>query len=86
MSTQPEALQLADALLEGKSTYFERKAAAELRRLHSVNAELVTELKKALNSLEYVQQTFPGNAGCGVRHERIQSAQAAIAKATGETK
>jgi hypothetical protein len=38
MSTQqPEALRLADALLEGKSTYFERKAAAELRRLHESN-------------------------------------------------
>ena len=82
---QPKALQLADEL-DGpiKTAYWE--AAAELRRLHSVNAELVTELQKALNSLEYVQQTFPGSAGCGVRHERIQSAQAAIAKATGENK
>jgi hypothetical protein len=35
----------------------------EISRLHSVNAELVTELQKALDSLEYVQQTFPGTSG-----------------------
>lgn len=51
MTEQPEALRLADelnALLEsdsliGASTI--DKAAAELRRLHEVNAELVEALK-----------------------------------------
>ena len=57
MSEQPEALRLADALENLESTgwglaiteYSEKQAnlaAAELRRLHSVNAELLEALKK----------------------------------------
>ena len=42
MTQQPEALQLADAL-ETLSP-LERDAAAELRRLHSVNAQLLEAL------------------------------------------
>jgi len=45
MSEQPEALRLADALEAwtlGKPTYH-CKAAAELRRLHAVNIELLRE-------------------------------------------
>ncbi len=47
MSTQPEALRLADELRaapERSRTSFE--AAAELRRLHAVNAELTENLEK----------------------------------------
>jgi hypothetical protein len=47
MSEQPEALRLADALEAwalGKPTNH-REAAAELRRLHSTNAELLWALK-----------------------------------------
>ena len=49
MSKQPTALRLADALEAwtlGKPTRH-HKAAAELRRLHSVNAELLERLKLA---------------------------------------
>ena len=46
MTEQPEALRLADVL---EDRYIdmsrERQAAAELRRLHSVNAELFEALK-----------------------------------------
>ena len=49
MTKQPEALELADSLcrrydLFPKSDEF--KAAAELRRLHDVNAELLAALKQ----------------------------------------
>ncbi len=50
MSTQPEALRLADEL-DGtvKTGYWE--AAAELRRLHSVNAELLEAAEDAVNRI-----------------------------------
>ena len=51
MSTQPEALWLAD-LLDGdpnsKAQHIE--AAAKLRRLHAANAELLQALKVALDA------------------------------------
>lgn len=47
---QPEALRLADALLETVPTINDwDKAAAELRRLHEVNVELFEMLVLALN-------------------------------------
>ena len=46
--------------------------------------DLLDELRKALDSLEYVERIFPGMAGCGVRQERISSARSVIEKATGE--
>jgi hypothetical protein len=51
MTTQPEALRLAEVLEAwtlGKPTHH-REAAAELRRLHAVNQELLEALKKAAN-------------------------------------
>ena len=49
MSTQPEALQLADLLcgidVGGLKNAWLNKAAAELRRLHAENAELIQELR-----------------------------------------
>lgn len=48
MTTQPEALQLAD-ILQHKLPSIEclEVAAAELRRLHEVNTELLSALKAA---------------------------------------
>ena len=47
MTTQPEALRLADKLEQGylAHTTVLYPAAAELRRLHEVNAELLAALK-----------------------------------------
>jgi hypothetical protein len=50
---QPEALRWAN-ILEHQAQYdgatdYKHKAAAELRRLHEVNAELVEALKAALS-------------------------------------
>lgn len=41
---QPEALRLADVLMEEGDSWWDYAAAAELRRLHEVNAELVEAL------------------------------------------
>lgn len=75
MSTQPEALRLADAL----DSWYNRTAiddiddaATELRRLHAVNQELLEACKKALYALK------------GREHD--QFLRDAIAKATGEQK
>jgi hypothetical protein len=71
MSKQSTALRLANALEAwtlGKPTYH-RKAAAELRRLHAVNGELLDALKLAWPQLiGHVERT----------------ARAAIAKAEGQ--
>jgi hypothetical protein len=45
---QPEALRLAEEF-EATKSYLGAKAAAELRRLHEVNAELVEAVKAALS-------------------------------------
>ena len=52
MNTKPEALRLADALVADAVSPIDLKAAAELRRLHSVNAEL-------LKSLEWIANRCP---------------------------
>ncbi len=54
MTTQPEALRLADALgklwlADRQSSEIRNEAAAELRRLHKVNQELLEALKECLN-------------------------------------
>ena len=70
MNKQPEALRLADAL-DGACNGpldFKHKAAAELRRLHEVNAELVEAVKAALSD----DQPY------------IERCKAALVKATGE--
>ncbi len=71
MNTQPKALQLADEL-DGtvKTGYWE--AAYELRRLHSVNAELLEALKLA------VRQNSHDMLMTG---EELRKCEAAIAKA-----
>jgi hypothetical protein len=75
MKQQPEALRLADALdcydHEGMS-----KAATELRRLHSVNAEFLEALQAIANGTEF-WDSYPLEHAYG-------KARAAIAKATGE--
>jgi hypothetical protein len=49
MNDQPTALRLANLIDHGNdSSWIEREAAAELRRLHAVNAELLG----ALNNIE----------------------------------
>jgi hypothetical protein len=73
MSTQPEALRLADALelKSSRGVLTDSKSAAELRRLHALNGELLEALKAMLeNGQDYTATR--------------DKARAAIAKATGE--
>ena len=46
MSTQPTALRLADEVAAMQPAYFTSEVAAELRRLHEVNQELLAALKR----------------------------------------
>jgi len=77
---QPEALRLADDLdhefAQGRiSNYNGRKAAAELRRLHEVNQDLL----KALNTILNISLIDNGHWTKTIERE----AHEAIAKATG---
>ena len=79
MTTQPEALRLADELDNGEwiahTNQWKEEAAAELRRLHAVNEEL-------LGFLKVIGDTDPVDAK--LAPERLpRIARAAIAKAGG---
>ena len=71
MTTQPEALRLADEMERVAEYDHQTQAAAELRRLYEVNQEL----------LEALQNLMAGAVAMGWS---IDKARAAIAKATGE--
>jgi hypothetical protein len=77
MNTQSEALRLAywmddmPSVIPGNDSNEWHKAAAELRRLHAVN----TELLEALNAMLENRGDYT---------ELRDTARAAIAKATGE--
>ena len=73
---QPEALRLA-ALLDTRISLWDCEAAAELRRLHEVNAELVEALQRVVRFLE-VEDARLANFG------EVEAARAALAKAQGE--
>jgi len=77
MTKQPEALRLAHWLArDGATCSAHIDAAAELRRLHEVNTELLAAFKDLLEANSYY---FPAGNPWGDR------ARTAIAKATGET-
>ena len=83
MTTQPNALKLADELdLYATGDAHQRnieQAAAELRRLHEVNQELLEALKDATEGLEIA------SAGGGVDfYAYAKTSRAAINKAEGE--
>jgi hypothetical protein len=82
MSTQPEALRLADQL-EGEWTQVVHmmQAAAELRRLHDLNQKLLETLEWiAEHNLRRADLTVCGH----IAHGLIGGDRAAIAKARGE--
>jgi hypothetical protein len=79
--TQPETLRVADAIELNVAMKADRLfAAAELRRLHELNQELV----EALESIEnmYSSDQTVGDA-CLALYEARNTAQAALAKARG---
>lgn len=86
MNTQPEALRLADAL-EELDVQFSRtglcgEAAAELRRLHAINEDLLDALYIVLPYIEYAELD-PSYKPGAVSVVTAQISEA-IAKATGE--
>jgi hypothetical protein len=84
MSKQPEALRLAFALESHDPVLCERKAAAELRHLHSVNADLLQALRRSVAAFEgdHIDE-IEADYGLATA-QRVHVAREAIAKATGE--
>lgn len=86
MSTQPEALRLADRLStgiidrEGADTL---AAVAELRRLHEVNAELLAALKDTHALLQATLLIINDAEARAIAKQQLEANRAAIAKATG---
>ena len=78
MTKQPEALRLADALDAGR--YLPATTAAELRRLHEVNEDLLGALKACLQCVDEMHGRKPAFV-----EDSIAMSKEAIAKATGET-
>jgi len=72
MTEQPEALRLARLIEAGQG---DLRVAAELRRLHAVNQELLEALKEML--FPYREETAP-------YEEARDQARAAIARAEGQ--
>lgn len=77
---QPEALRLAE-ILELGSRQFNKEAAAELRRLHALNAELLEALK--LNYAELSSKWTPYIRANAAEVAAMKSARDAITKAEG---
>ena len=77
MTTQ-EALKLANALEKYRTPPEAAQAAAELRRLHEVNADLLIAMQKIAASSADEFSSYYTNRG------NIAAARAAIAKAEGE--
>ncbi len=77
---QPEALRLADILekILRPAGIHKHHAAAELRRLHEVNVELVEALKDIRDNYDCDEDAHKYGSRC-----RSCVARAAIAKATG---
>ena len=58
MTTQPEALRLAEHLEKFRSFPDDQTAAAELRRLHGVNQELLEAFKALLFEAESLREAY----------------------------
>ena len=79
---QSEAMRLANELDAYHTAPHHKQAAAELRRLHSVNAELLEALELCEGNIE----SLLASAHPKVFGLWLDVVRAAIAKATGETK
>ena len=92
---QPEALRLADYYETDPSTSRDKKAAAELRRLHAVNAELLEALEDLLDCPYDIDFATVPKAGIDAAPEQVvgtmsvalvrrRKARAAAIRARGE--
>lgn len=78
MSTQPEALRLADTTPSLRGGDWGDNAAAELRRLHALNAELAEALQWLVDLMP-----DPELDNDAVQREQVVKAKTIIAKAEG---
>ena len=84
MSKQPEALRLADALEDFWGSYtgpeepHELNAAAELRRLHALNDELLEALRQSIPLLQELHDAEGYSSTTA--HRALKAARSAIAK------
>ena len=82
---QPEALRLAEILEGYYAGYMNTKeAAAELRRLHEVNAELVEALRLMNIECQHLHHAKKDQHGYDVACSVVERIKTSIAKATGE--
>ena len=80
---QPEALRLADEF-ESTKSYLGAKAAAELRRLHEVNAELVEALKLMNIECQHLHHAKKDQHGYDAACPVVERIRASISRAMGE--
>jgi hypothetical protein len=87
---QPEALRLAETLDAYHTAPHHKQAAAELRRLHEVNIELLEALNQLVKAekraadLSFCADTYAQESVSFQMYDAMQASKAAIAKATGE--
>ncbi len=81
MSEQPTALRLADALTKYLGGNTATQAAAELRRLHSVNTELGAALRRLISYCNTLENRLMEADG---EHPAMQEAKEAWAKVEGK--
>ena len=84
MSAQPEALRLAEKMESYKLcsgyAWHCHKAAAELRRLHEVNAELLEALYTSRSVILFHRDIVEGGANAKFWSGPLEAIEAAIAK------
>ena len=85
MSTQPEALRLADFLDDQYDpSHNLEEAAAELRRLHAVNQELLEALRLTSIDCQYLHHAHKDRHLLFEECPVVARINAAIAKAEGQ--
>ena len=88
MADQPEALRLADVLdhVELRPSDYKDvdKAAAELRRLHALNGELLEALKSTHALLQAALFIVSDAEARAIARQQLDVNRAAIARAEGE--
>ena len=84
---QPDALRLATILGNEFDTYTDtwsaKEAAAELRRLHGVNADLLNAAKLFI---KYDSYQYDGSGMLIAYNDAIEATKAAVKKSTKDTK
>ena len=84
MADQPKALQLAAMAHLGYRVGWQREAAAELRRLHAVNQELLEALRLTSIDCQYLHHDHKDRHLLFEECPVVARINAAIAKAEGQ--